>query len=316
MNLGQGPDGLRVDTADVVTACVRGDAVATVKLDGSLLVRSVHQGQVLLRTRGAFGYAHQDNAHEIDACTHRYPRLLDPTYLPDTSLLFEWVSPSNVIILKYGASDLFLVGGVWHHDLRYLRVAELQESASHLGIALVEFFSLTEKRWADLYATLVSDTDKEGYVIRIHDEQTLVKVKCVPYIAKHAFKYRMSTSRLIDMWFQEGRLPQQAFISSLTRQFDEETIMWALPFITGFFRAVQSVEAHVVSLRSEVDQLRALSRKDFAIRMRQNLTSRDFSLAMLLWDDKSVHDRLLRQLLEDELTSTNVTPPAVIEEEA
>jgi hypothetical protein len=118
------------------------------------------------------------------------------------------------------------------------------------------------------------------------------------------------------MWFQEGRLPQQAFISSLTRQFDEETIMWALPFITGFFRAVQSVEAHVVSLRSEVDQLRALSRKDFAIRMRQNLTSRDFSLAMLLWDDKSVHDRLLRQLLEDELTSTNVTPPAVIEEEA
>ena len=242
--------------------------------------------------------------------------MLDPAYLPDTSLLFEWVSPSNVIILKYGASDLFLVGGVRHHDLCYLRMAELQESASHLGMALVEFFSLTEQGWTDLYATLASDSEKEGYVIRLHDEQILVKVKCVLYIAKHAFKYRMSTAKLIDLWFQAGRPAQQAFLDALIRQFDEETIMWALPFITGFFRAVQSVEAHVVSVRNAVDQLRTLSRKDFAIQMRQNLTSRDFSLAMLLWDDKSVHDRLLRQLLEDELASANVAPPEVVEDEA
>ncbi len=316
MNLGQGPDGLRVDMTDVVTACIRGDAVATVKLDGSLLVRSVHQGQVLLRTRGAFSYQQQANAHEIDECTRRYPRLLDPTYLLDTSLLFEWVSPLNVIILKYTQTDLFLVGGVHHHDLRYLRMIELRDVAAHTGIELVEFFPLNETGWADLYTTLASDTEKEGYVIRIHDEQTLVKVKCVPYIAKHAFKYRMSTSRLIDMWFQEGRPSQQVFVASLTHQFDEETIMWALPFITGFFRAVQAVEEHTVVVRQEVDRRRALSRKDFAIQMRQQLPSKDFTLAMLFWDNKAVHDRLLRQLLEDELAAAQIAPPAVVEEEA
>ena len=316
MNLGQGPDGLRIDAADVVNACVRGDAVATVKLDGSLLVRSVYQGRVLLRTRGAFSYQHQDNAHEIDECTRRYPQLLDPTYLPDTSLLFEWVSPSNVIILKYAHTDLFLVGGVRHHELRYLRMAELQEIATHTGIQLVEFFLLNENGWTDLYATLASDTEKEGYVIRLHDEQTLVKVKCVPYIAKHAFKYRMSTNRLIDLWFQAGRPSQPVFVDSLIRQFDEETIMWALPFITGFFRAVQTVEEHTTAVRDDVEQHRSLSRKDFAIQMRQKFTSRDFSLAMLFWDNKDVHDRLLRQLLEDELVATKVAPPAVIEEEA
>jgi hypothetical protein len=316
MNLGQGPDGLRVDAADVINACVRGDAVATVKLDGSLLVRSVHQGKVLLRTRGAFGYQHQDNAHEIEECTRRYPRLLDPTYLPDTSLLFEWVSPSNVIILKYAQTDLILVGGVQHHDLRYLRLVELQNIAAHVGIELVEFFPLNESSWADLYATLSSDTEKEGYVIRINDEQTLVKVKCASYIAKHAFKYRMSTGRLIDMWFQAGRPSQSVFIDSLTRQFDEETIMWALPFITGFFRAVQAVEAHLDAVRQEVDRHRVLSRKDFAIQMRQQLSSKDFSLAMLFWDNKAVQDRLLRQLLEDELAAAQLAPPAVIEEEA
>jgi len=316
MNLGQGPDGLRVDATDVVNACVRGDAVATVKLDGSLLVRSVHQGQVVLRTRGAFSYQHQDNANEIDEYARRYPRLLDPTYLPDTSLLFEWVSPSNVIILKYAQTDLFLVGGVHHHDLRYMRMVELQDIATHTGIQLVEFFLLNESGWADLYATLASDTEKEGYVIRIHDEQTLVKVKCASYIAKHAFKYRMSTSRLTDMWFHEGRPSQQVFIDSLIRQFDEETIMWALPFIAGFFRAVQTVDDHAAAVRQDVDRHRTLSRKDFAMQMRQQLASRDFSLAMLFWDNKEVHDRLLRQLLEYELAAAQVTPPAVIEEEA
>jgi len=315
MNLGQGPEGLRVDAVDVVNACISGDALATVKLDGSLLVRSAYRGRIILRTRGAFGYQHQENAPEIDESTRRYPRLLDPLYLPDTSLLFEWVSPSNVIILKYGTSELFLVGGVRHHDLRYLRMVELQKIAASLNVPVVEFFPLSERGWTDLYNTLASDTEREGYVIRIHNEQTLVKVKCVPYIAKHAFKYKMSTGKLIDMWFQAGRPTERVFLDSLIRQFDEETIMWALPFITSFFRTVQAVEEHAVFIRDEVERHRALPRKDFAIQMRQQFTPRDFSLAMLFWDNKSVQDRLLRQMLEDQLEAANIALPLIREEE-
>src|SRR5215510_6784067 len=126
MNLGQGPEGLRVDTAEVIQACLAGDAVATVKIDGSLIVRSVYQGRVLLRTRGAFGYEHQENAGEIEACTRRYPCLLDPAYMPAHSILLEWVSPTNVIILKYAQPDLFVVGAIDHQHLRYLRLNDLQ----------------------------------------------------------------------------------------------------------------------------------------------------------------------------------------------
>ena len=120
MNLGQGPDGVRVDTAAVVAACARGDAVATLKIDGSLIVRSVYQGRIILRTRGSFGYEHQDNAFEIEKCAQRYPRLLDPSYRTDSSLLLEWVSPTNVIIFKYDQAELVLDGtpvdGEWDFE--------------------------------------------------------------------------------------------------------------------------------------------------------------------------------------------------------
>lgn len=314
MNLGQGPDGLRVDTADVITACLTGDAVATVKIDGSLIVRSVYQGRVLLRTRGAFGYEHQENAAEIAVCTARSPRLLDPAYMPDYSLLLEWVSPTNVIILKYGQPDLVLVGAIDHRELRYLRLSDLQMVATDLGVPLVEFFRLDQDGWTSLYKSLAVDTEREGYVVRIHVEQTLVKVKCAPYLAKHAFKYGMSTGKLVDLWLQANRPTEEGFVASLSREFDEETIMWAMPFITTLFRSVRAVQEREEALRQEVERCRALSRKDFALRMQAQLSPRDFAVAMLLWGGKRIGDQLLRQLLEDQIAAVGAPALATGEE--
>lgn len=313
MNLGQGPDGVRVETADVVAACARGDAFATLKIDGSLIVRSVYQGRIILRTRGAFGYEHQDNAAEIEKCVERYPRLLDPSYRPDISLLLEWVSPTNVIIFKYDQPELILVGGIRHQNFQYLLLDELHAVAADLNMALVESFRLDQQGWTDLYATLATDTDKEGYVIRIHNEQDLVKVKCAPYLAKHAFKYNMSVGKLVDMWLHAGRPSEQAFVEQLTHQFDEETIMWALPFIANLFGWVRAVHEHAAALKHQVEQLRHLPRKDFAIQMREQLSSRDFSLAMLFRDNRDINDRLMKQMLEQKSAGAEV--PKVVGEE-
>jgi hypothetical protein len=290
MNLGQGPDGVKVDTAAVVAACARGDAVATLKIDGSLIVRSVHQGRIV----------------------QRYPRLLDPGYRPDISLLLEWVSPTNVIIFKYDEAELILVDGIRHDNYQYLQLDELQPIAADLGISLVEFFRLDQNGWADLYASLATDKDKEGYVIRINHEQDLVKVKCAPYLAKHAFKYNMSTGKLVDMWLHAERPSEQVFVEQLTHQFDEETIMWALPFIANLFSWVRAVTEHAAEIEQKVDQLRHLPRKDFAIQMKAELSSRDFSLAMLFWDKRDINDRLMRQMLEQESTEAEV--PTVVGE--
>jgi hypothetical protein len=233
--------------------------------------------------------------------------------MAETSLLFEWISPTNEIILKYPQADLVLVGGIRHQDLCYLRLTELQEVATHLGTPLVEFFRLNPQGWAELYATLATDTEREGYVVRVHAEQTLVKVKCAPYLAKHAFKYSMSTGKLVDLWLQAGRPSEKDFLDELSHQFDEETIMWALPFISNLFRWVQAVQEHTALIQQDVERHRALARKDFAIRMRQQLRPRDFTLAILLLDGKGISDRLMRQLLEEESAATGGPSPAAEE---
>lgn len=48
VNLGQTPNPAKVDTAAVVTAGARRHAVAILKIDGSLIVRSVFQGCTVL----------------------------------------------------------------------------------------------------------------------------------------------------------------------------------------------------------------------------------------------------------------------------
>jgi hypothetical protein len=115
------------------------------------------------------------------------------------------------------------------------------------------------------------------------------------------------------MWLQAGRPSEQAFVEQLTHQFDEETIMWALPFLANLFGWVQAVTEHAAEVEQKVDQLRHLPRKDFAIQMRTELSSRDFSLAMMFWDRKDINDRLIRQMLEQQSAEAEV--PKVVGEE-
>ena len=140
------------------------------------------------------------------------------------------------------------------------------------------------------------------------------KMKCAPYLAKHAFKYGMSAGKLVDLWLQADRPSEQGFVESLGREFDEETILWALPFITDLFRRVRAVQKREEALRQEVERCRTLSRKDFAPRMQRQLSPRDFAVAMLLWGGKRIGDQLLRQLLEDQIAATEVSASAAKEE--
>ena len=151
--------------------------------------------------------------------------------------------------------------------------------------------------------------------MRLHDEQTLVKVKCMPYLTRHAFKYSMSAGKLVDMWLQAGRPTEAGLVENLSREFDEEIVIWAMPFITNLFRWVRAVQEREEELRQEVERHRALSRKDFAIQMQQQLSSRDFAVAMLLWGGKSIGDQMMRRLLEEQIAAADISGMTVEEEE-
>lgn len=300
-NLGMGPLDLNIGLTDVAKAVAHGDAIATLKLDGSLLIRSVYKGNIVLRTRGSFTYEHLDNAFEMDEFKRKYPLLFDPVFAYNYSLLLEWVSPNNTIVIKYPEPELILVGAVDHRSMSYMRSEELKSLADMIDVKMVDYFPLTTKGWEDLYANLESNHEIEGYVIRLNNEQSLVKVKCAPYLTKHSLKSRLDSETLADMYFQYGRPDFTGFMAEFSKAFDEEVAMWAMPAIASLYDGVRNLNAIEEHIVEKVAQRReeGLSRKEFAIVTQNEYgKTKKFSLAMNLFLGlKDKNEKLLKSIL-------------------
>ena len=307
-NLGQGPDGLRIDADTILTAIHNNQrVVATLKYDGSCLIRSVYKDKVMFRTRGSLAFTYHDGAQaEMDAFVSKYPRLLDPSWESNRSLLFEWLTPDFQIVIKYEEADLRLLGGVDHGHrhfthLRYLKMEELEPISQECGISLIEYYAIDSVQgWHHFYREVVDHKEIEGYVLRLDDEQALVKVKSQPYLTKHGVKSNLSFKSMVEFWLQHGQEGiYHSILGQLEKLYDEEVVMWALPFVDNLFVAV---EAWIVA-RDEVAELvaerRHWPRKDFAIHMQERFKADRslFALAMQLWQDKPVEDKMIRNFM-------------------
>jgi len=169
------------------------------KEDGSLCIRSVINNKVILRTRGTmFGqFALNDEGPTFyekfyEIIDEKYPRLLDPNFYPEYSLLFEYVSPTNRIVLSYLHTDLIFIGGMKHSDLTMLDWKELVNISTNGKLNIVklhtlpsdpkELVNLVHKKWIGV----------EGIVARCNNGQTMVKIKSEDYLAKHRTKATMN----------------------------------------------------------------------------------------------------------------------------
>lgn len=307
-NLGMGPDGLRIDAEMILTA-IRGNqrVVATLKYDGSCLIRSVYQGEIMFRTRGSFSYEYHDNAHnEMGIFLDKYPKLLDPMWQADKSLLFEWLTPDFQIVIKYDEPDLRLLGAVHHghrhfSHLRYLKMEELEPISAECGIPLIEYHTIDSvKDWHHFYRDVIDHREIEGYVLRLDDEQALVKIKAEPYLTKHGVKSNLSFKSMVEFWLQHGQeFIYESILGQLEKLYDEEVVMWALPFVDNLFVAVGAWEKALADVRREAESRQHWGRKDFAIEMQRKYEHDRamFSLAMQLWQDKPVDNRMIRNFM-------------------
>ena len=165
------------------------------KLDGSLLIVSKYKGQYILRTRGTVDAHTMDNGHELEVFKTNILPLLDQiTSFIDTwsnSMLFEWVSPINKIVINYGDTpDWSLVGIVNHSDYTLYHQSALNVIAHELGLKRPETYTFSDVN--DLLANVEQWKGKEGVVIYSQNGQMLHKVKGAWYLALHHMKSELS----------------------------------------------------------------------------------------------------------------------------
>lgn len=228
------------------------------KLDGSLLIVSKYKGHFILRTRGTVDASKLENGHELQLFKATILPKLDEFYSKsgrnigigswDSSILFEWTSPVQKIILSYGDTPQWtLIGVVGHEDYSLSTQSRLNDVASWLGLhrpVCYNFPSIT-----DLLQNVEQWKGREGVCIYSNNDQTIHKVKSVWYLALHHMKSELSSfEKVLDVWLNMGRPDYQTFYNTVAKQFDFELanqIRGDMSKICDAYKEVQKIEAHM-----------------------------------------------------------------------
>ena len=194
------------------------------KLDGSLLIVSKYKGQLILRTRGTVDAHTMDNGHELEIFKEKFLNSINHA-TPDTwnvSILFEWVSPQNKIVINYGAEpDWYVVGIVRHDDYSLFEQSELDMWAKNKNFKRPATYTFSDVN--DLLENVEKWKGKEGVVIYSQDGQMLHKVKGAWYLALHHMKSELSsTEKVMDVWLEQKMPDYNSFYNYISTTFDFE----------------------------------------------------------------------------------------------
>lgn len=226
VNLGEQPEFESLDEHD--------DLEFVRKMDGSLLVVSCNRGELIVRTRGTLDATQMANGHEIEFLKKKYPKAFDNMWLSSEkfSILFEWTTPSNRIVLNESDEPaLWLIGIVGHHTdacmspsepYHYFSQSELDQQERHLEVPRPERYTLNLKNVAEY----LKDKDTiEGVVVYANNGQILKKVKTPRYLYLHrVFTGIKSVDHLFDLWTAHDAPDRVVFEHQLSTEYDWELV--------------------------------------------------------------------------------------------
>jgi hypothetical protein len=231
------------------------------KMDGSLIIRSVIDGKVHLRTRGSHTLADDFREPVMSLIEEKYPNLLDPSIDARYSLLFEYTAPDNQIILEYDDSKLTAIGAM------DLTADPVELVANPNLVALLEEEYGTP---AVGFHTIQGDTEQIVHQVRAWKGSEgivvwgelpsggmhLAKIKAAEYLRIHSLKFQLTNDKVKQLcWHRKIDALEQ-----LQDEFHKLGVDWeAISFIEPIFdeyiarrkETIQSAEEFVSLIESE-----------------------------------------------------------------
>jgi hypothetical protein len=197
VNWGENPDNFPVPTS-------LDDATIVEKIDGSALIVSKYKGNVMIRTRGTLDATRMDNGHEIEIFKETILPKLDTDGM-DTwkfSYIFEWTSPENRIVIRYGDKpDWYFTGIVYHGDYSLMSQDYLDKFANFNDLKRPATYTFTTI--ADLLENVEKWVGKEG--VCLYKDQGIWKIKSSDYLIKHRLKEEFgSLEKVLEFFVSEG----------------------------------------------------------------------------------------------------------------
>ena len=171
-----------------------GTALLTAKEDGTLIIRSVHNGKVIWRTRNSFdlGPFHDP----VMALVKQNHYLSEPELWGDCHMLFEYVAPTNQIVVAYDRPRLVLLAIRDDHEMIPYSYS-VEDAFVEFGIEPIRIMQMSARDPIGLHREIdeleqVGLWDCEGLVVRTPDG-LMSKIKGSEYLnvfrMKYMFKY-------------------------------------------------------------------------------------------------------------------------------
>mgnify|MGYP003704137999 FL=1 len=213
------------------------------KLDGSLLIVSKYKGNYILRTRGTVDAYTLSNGYELDIFKEKIlSKLHNDVDTWNYSVLFEWVSPVNKIVLNYGEEpDWHLVGFVNHINYSMAQQDLLDAMAKKYDLNRPTTYSFPSVE--QLLKDVELWKNKEGVCVYSHNDQNIHKVKGAWYLALHHMKSELSNiEKVLDVWLEQGMPDYQTFYNYISTTFDFELAEQCRGMISNICDAKKEVD--------------------------------------------------------------------------
>jgi hypothetical protein len=276
------------------------NTVLVEKLDGSTMIVSKYKGNFMIRTRGTIDASGMEkNGHEVAELMAKYPLIKEFHSEMENwnfSLIFEWISPLNQIVINYTEADIRLVGAVLHDDYLLYGQSALDVLADLLNVKRPQTFNFNSVE--EMVSAVENLKGQEGIVVYFNGDQSLLKVKSVDYLSKHRFKSHATLENTLELYFAMGKPSYQEFEKSLIEQFDYECFGMVRGFASQICESSKEVNQIILGMESFVAGLFNLPRKDAALKIISSYgkgNSRG-SMCFTLLDRKPLHVDQLKKL--------------------
>lgn len=289
------------------------------KMDGSCLIVSSYKGELIIRTRGTTDATQLPNGNEITLLKKKYPKAFDNLWLQSEnySLLFEWTTPTNRIVLQESEEPaLWLIGivshkkpsddtfmmfmGVTQTAYRYFTQFELDQQATFLDVPRPERYELNIKNVTEY----LKDKDTiEGVVIYSNDGQTLKKVKTPRYLYMHkVFTGIKTVDHLFDLFAEYGQPQRENFEALLATNFDWELVVALKSLMDELYNKIRLITHKIMQINVYLinPDFIALDRKGKAQKILESFPN-DSGIAFALLDNKKIPPHKLWETFKQHL---------------
>ena len=199
------------------------NATVVEKLDGSTLIVSKYNGQYILRTRGTVDASKLANGFELELFKSTIlNKLQDNNDTWNYSIIWEWLSPINKIVLSYGDEPMWkLIGFIDHTNYSLATQDMLDVMAKKYDLLRPEIYTFTDI--SDMLQIVDKWQDKEGVCLYSKNDQVIHKIKASKYLLLHHLKSELSNiEKVLDVWLEQGMPDYRSFYNYIFTAFDYE----------------------------------------------------------------------------------------------